>query len=121
MGGGARKEEALKGGGARDSPVVCGRTSGGGLRRSAAAALCALLLSGGSHDAVGEVLEAVVQLGGQRPHGSVHQLVHQQLQLLLRQGHVEALLQATHGAAAVEAGQLGAWWAEEGGSRWGRG
>lgn len=65
--------------------------------------------AGGSHDAVGKVLEAVVELGGQRPHGSVHQLVHQQLQLLLRQRHVEALLQAAHGTAAVEAGQLGAW------------
>lgn len=62
-----------------------------------------------SHDAVGEVLEAVVKFGGERPHGAVHQLIDEQLQLLLRQAHVEALLQAAHGARAVEAGQLGAW------------
>jgi len=63
----------------------------------------------GSHDAVGEVLEAVVQLGGDGPHGAVHQLLHQQLQLLLRQRHVEPLLQAADGAGAVEAGQVGTW------------
>lgn len=108
----ARKEEALKGaeletlGSLRSS--YKSRTTVRLLR--SAASLSARAGGGGrSHDAVGEVLEAVVQLGGQRPHGSVHQLVHQQLQLLLRQRHVKALLQGTHGTAAVEAGQLGTW------------
>lgn len=63
----------------------------------------------GSHDAVGDVLEGVVELGGDGAHGPVHQLLHQNLQLLLGQGHVETLLQAADGAGAVEAGQVGAW------------
>lgn len=62
-----------------------------------------------SHDAVGEVLEAVIELGGDGAHGSVHHLLHQDLQLFLRQAHVETLLQGPDGAGAVEAGQLGAW------------
>lgn len=61
-----------------------------------------------SHDAVGDVLEGVVELGGDGAHRAIHQLLHPPLQLLLRQRHVEALLQATDGTAALEAGQLGA-------------
>ncbi len=61
-----------------------------------------------SHDAVGDVLEGVVEFGGDGAHRSVHQLLHQQLQLLLCQTHVETLLQAADGAGAVEAGQVGA-------------
>lgn len=62
-----------------------------------------------SHDAVGDVLEGVVEFGGDGAHGAIHQLLHQQLQLLLRQRHVETLLQAPDGAAAMETGQVGAW------------
>lgn len=65
--------------------------------------------SGVSHDAVGQVLEAVVEFGGDGAHGAVHQLLHQHLQLLLRQVHVETLLQVPDGGGAVETGQLGAW------------
>lgn len=72
-----------------------------------------------SHDAVGEVLEAVVQFGGDGAHAAVHHLLHQQLQLLLRHVHVEALLQVADGAGAVEAGELRAWGAR--GGRWGGG
>lgn len=63
-------------------------------------------LASSSHDAVGDVLEGVVELGGDGAHGAVHQLLHQELQLLLRQGHVEALLQAADGAGAMEAGEV---------------
>lgn len=63
-----------------------------------------------SHDAVGEVLEAVIELGGDGAHGSVHHLLHQDLQLFLRQAHVETLLQVADGAGAMEAGQVRAWW-----------
>lgn len=66
-------------------------------------------LTSRSHDAVGEVLEAVVQLGGDWAHGAVHHLLHQHLQLLLRQAHVKSFLQVTDGAGAMKAGQLGAW------------
>lgn len=59
-----------------------------------------------SHDAIGEILEAVVELGSDGAHGGVHHLLHQHLQLLLRQVHVETLLQVTDGAGAVEAGKL---------------
>lgn len=59
-----------------------------------------------SHDAVGEILKAIVQLGSDGTHGAVHHLLHQHLQLLLRQVHVETLLQVTDGAGAVEAGKL---------------
>lgn len=59
-----------------------------------------------SHDAVCEILEAVVQLGRDGTHGAVHHLLHQHLQLLLRQVHVESLLQVTYGAGAVKAGEL---------------
>lgn len=62
-----------------------------------------------SHNAVGEVLEAIVQLGGDGAHGTVHHLLHQELQLLLCQAHVKSLLQVTDGAGAMKAGQLGAW------------
>lgn len=62
-----------------------------------------------SHDAVGEVLEAVVQLGGDGAHGAVHHLLHQNLQLFLSQAHVKSLLQVADGAGAMEAGQLGTW------------
>lgn len=66
-----------------------------------------------SHDAVGDVLEGVVEFGSDGAHRAVHQLLHPPLQLLLRQRHVEALLQATDGTAALEAGQLGACGAEK--------
>lgn len=59
------------------------------------------------HDAVGDVLEGVVEFGGDGAHGSVHQLLHQDLQLLLRQRHVETLLQTTDGAGAVETWEVG--------------
>lgn len=62
-----------------------------------------------SHDAVGEVLEAIVQLSGDGAHGAVHHLLHQHLQLLLSQTHVKTLLQVTDSAGAMKAGQLGAW------------
>ena len=62
-----------------------------------------------SHDAVGEILETVIELGGDGAHGAVHHLLHQHLQLLLRQAHVETLLQGPDGAGAVEARQLGTW------------
>lgn len=62
-----------------------------------------------SHDAVGDVLEGVVEFGGDGAHGSVHHLLHQQLQLLLGQRHVEPLLQAADCARAVEAGKVGTW------------
>lgn len=62
-----------------------------------------------SHDAVGEVLEAVIEFGGNGAHGALHHLVHQHLQLLLCQAHVKSLLQVTDGAGAMKAGQLGAW------------
>lgn len=61
-------------------------------------------LPGVSHDAVGDVLEGVVELGGDGAHRAVHQLLHPPLQLLLRQRHVEALLQAADGTAALKAG-----------------
>lgn len=61
-----------------------------------------------SHDAICQVLEAIVEFGGQRPHRSVDQLIDQQLQLLLRQTHVETFLQTSHGARPVETWQLGA-------------
>lgn len=60
-----------------------------------------------SHDAVGDILEGVVEFGGYGAHGPVHELLHQQLQLLLRQRHVETVLQAADGARAVEARQVG--------------
>lgn len=59
-----------------------------------------------SHDAVGEILKAVVELGSDGTHGAIHHLLHQHLQLLLRQIHVETLLQVTDGAGTVEAGKL---------------
>lgn len=59
-----------------------------------------------SHDAVGEVLEAVVELGGDGAHAAVHHLLDQQLQLLLRHVHVETLLQVADGGRAVETGEL---------------
>ena len=62
-----------------------------------------------SHDAIGDVLERVVEFCCDGAHGSVHQLLHQQLQLLLRQRHVETLLQATDGAGAVETRQVRAY------------
>lgn len=66
-----------------------------------------LLSPDGSHDAVGDILEGVVEFGGDGAHGPVHELLHQQLQLLLCQRHVETVLQATDGARAVEARQVG--------------
>lgn len=57
-----------------------------------------------SHDAVSEVLETVVQLGGDWTHGAVHHLLHQHLQLLLRQAHVKSFLQVSDGARAMKAG-----------------
>ena len=63
-----------------------------------------------SHDAIGDVLEGVIEFGGDGAHGSIHQLLHQQLQLLLRQTHVETFLQAADGAGAVETGKVGTWW-----------
>lgn len=61
----------------------------------------------GSHDAVGDVLEGVVEFGGDGAHRPVHQLLHQHLQLLLRQRHVEALLQAADGAGTMETREVG--------------
>lgn len=69
----------------------------------------AVLGAGGplpSHDAVGEVLEAIVELGGDGAHAAIHHLLNEQLQLLLRHVHVETLLQVADGARAVEAGEL---------------
>lgn len=60
-----------------------------------------------SHDAIGEVLEAIVEFGGDGPHAAIHHLLYQQLQLLLGHAHVEPLLEVTNGAGAVEARKLG--------------
>ena len=61
-------------------------------------------------DAVGEVLEAVVEFGGERVDGRFHHGVHQVLQLLLRHVHVEAVAEELDcGGARTEAGQLRAW------------
>lgn len=57
-----------------------------------------------SHDAIGEVLEAVVQLCGDGAHGAIYHLLHQHLQLLLCQAHVKSLLQVTDGAGAMKTG-----------------
>lgn len=62
-----------------------------------------------SHDAIGEVLEAIVEFGGDRPHAAIHHLLHQQLKLLLSHAHVEPLLQVADGAGAMEARKLGTW------------
>lgn len=59
-----------------------------------------------SHDAVCEILESVIELGSDGTHGAVHHLLHQHLQLLFRQVHVESLFQVTDGAGAVKAGEL---------------
>lgn len=59
-----------------------------------------------SHDAVGEVLEAIVELGGDGAHAAVHHLLDEELQLLLRHVHVEPLLQVPDGGRAVETGEL---------------
>lgn len=59
-----------------------------------------------SHDAIGEVLEAIVELGGDGTHAAVHHLLDEQLQLLFRHVHVKPLLQVADGARAVETGEL---------------
>lgn len=51
-----------------------------------------------SHDAIGEVLEAIVELGGDGAHAAVHHLLDEQLQLLFRHVHVKPLLQVADGA-----------------------
>lgn len=66
-----------------------------------------------SHDAIGEVLESVIELGGDGAHAAVHHLLDQKLQLFLGHVHVEALLQVADGAGAVEAGKLRACGEEE--------
>ena len=61
-------------------------------------------------DAVGKVLEAVVQFGGERMDGRFHHGVHQVLQLFLRHVHVEAVAEELNrGRAGTEAGQLRTW------------
>ena len=67
-----------------------------------------------SHDAVGEVLEAVIEFGGYRPHAAIHHLLHQQLQLLLGHAHVEPLLEVADGAGAMEARKLRTWGQQRG-------
>lgn len=62
-----------------------------------------------SHDAIGEVLEAIVEFGGDGPHAAVHHLLHQQLQLLLSHAHVEPLFEVANGAGAMEARKLRTW------------
>lgn len=62
-----------------------------------------------SHDAIGEVLEAVVEFGGDGPHAAIHHLLHQQLELLLGHAHVEPLFEVANGTGAVEAGKLRTW------------
>lgn len=62
-----------------------------------------------SHDAIGEVLEAIVEFGGDGPHAAIHHLLHQQLQLLLSHAHVEPLFEVANGAGAVEARKLRTW------------
>lgn len=68
-----------------------------------------------SHDAIGEVLEAIVEFGGDGPHAAVHHLLHQQLQLLLSHAHVEPLFEVANGAGAMEARKLRTWggWGEQ--------
>ena len=69
-------------------------------------------------DAVGEVLESVVQFGGERVDGRLHHRVHQVLQLLLRHVHVETVSQELHrGGARTEARQLRACDTDGGGQR----
>lgn len=60
------------------------------------------LVVAGSHDAIGDVLEGVVQFGGDGANRPVHELLHQQLQLLLGQRHVETFLQAADRTGTVE-------------------
>lgn len=67
-----------------------------------------------SHDAVGEVLEAIVEFGGDRPHAAVHHLLHQQLELLLSHAHVEPLLEVADGTGAMEARKLRTWGQQQG-------
>lgn len=62
-----------------------------------------------SHDAIGEVLEAIVEFGGNGPHAAIHHLFHQQLQLLLSHAHVEPLFEVSNGAGAMEARKLRTW------------
>lgn len=68
-----------------------------------------------SHDAIGEVLKAIVEFGGDGPHAAVHHLLHQQLQLLLSHAHVEPLFEVANGAGAMEARKLRTWggWGEQ--------
>lgn len=61
-----------------------------------------------SKDAIGEVLEAIIELGGEGVKGGLHQVIHQQLQLLLCHVHVEALTECPYCAHPfAEAWQLG--------------
>lgn len=62
-----------------------------------------------SHDAIGEILEAVVEFGGDGPHAAIDHLLHQQLELLLSHAHVESLFEIANGAGAMEAGKLRTW------------
>lgn len=61
-----------------------------------------------SQDAVRKVLEAIVQLGGERVDAGLDHGLDQDLQLFLRQAHVEAIPESFDGGGAVpETGQLG--------------
>lgn len=62
-----------------------------------------------SHDAIGEVLEAIIEFGGDGPHAAIHHLFHQQLELLLSHAHVEPLFEVANGAGAMEARKLRTW------------
>lgn len=62
-----------------------------------------------SHDAIGEVLETVVEFGGDGPHAAIHHLLYQQLELLLSHAHVESLFEIANGAGAMEARKLRTW------------
>ena len=83
------------------------------LRKSLLLCYFFIIMSFSLEYSVGKVLEVVVQLCGERVHGSVDHGVDQRVQLALRQVHVEpgAHVLHSHGRGR-EAGQRGAWKAE---------
>ena len=61
-----------------------------------------------SQNSICQVLKSVIQLGRQGVDTGLHHGIHQQLQLLLRQSHVEPVPQSfDRGCTIPEAGQLG--------------